>query len=560
MIPASNIIASIAEQEKSPSVLLLISVIEQQQQLLDQQQEEILLLKEENLQLKEEGLLLKEKVGVLEAEIRRMKKLPPKPKIKSNLPNDDDDNDSGGTSDSDDDNRKPPSPRKRKKNLTIHKTEVVLPQDLPADSRLMGYQDYRVQDLIIQPQNTLYRLARCRTPEGQIVIGKLPEHLQGSHFGETLSSYILYQHYHLRVTQPLIHKQLKEFGVDISRGQISKILIEGKESLHLEKDELLTAGINHSSYIQADDTGARHNGKNGYCTHIGNETFAWFASTHSKSRINFLKLLRGTSIHYTLNEVAFNYMAAAGLSKTELQSLRESLILHFEGDQQWSDHLQRLKISTQRHIKIATEGALLGTLSASGLPPELVIISDDAGQFNILNHALCWIHANRLFQKIIPLNDDHTRALEWIHSWIWSLYADLQQYKKAPSELAKAAIEQSFDVLCQTESTFATLNQALKRLAKNKEELLLVLDHPEIPLHNNLSERDIREYVIKRKISSGTRSENGRRCRDTFLSLIKTCNKQSISVWDFIRDRTSGENRIPYLPDLVSGKVCPLKA
>jgi hypothetical protein len=88
----------------------------------------------------------------------------------------------------------------------------------------------------------------------------------------------------------------------------------------------------------------------------------------------------------------------------------------------------------------------------------------------------------------------------------------LQQYKKA-------AIEQSFDMLCQTESTFATLNQALKRLAKNKDELLLVLDYPEIPLHNNLSERDIREYVIKRKISSGTRSENGRRCRDTFLSL-----------------------------------------
>ena len=560
MIPVSRILASIPEQEKSPTVLLLISVIEQQQQIIDQQQQILEQQQEEVLLLKEEGQLLKEKVGVLETEIKRLKKLPPKPKIKSNLPNDDDDDNSDGTSDSGDNNRKPPKPRKRKKNLPIHKIEVVLPQDLPADSRLMGYQNYKVQDLIIQSQNTLYRLARYRTPEGKIVIGKLPEHLQGSHFGETLTSYILYQHYHLRVTQPLIHKQLTEFGIDISRGQISKILIERKESLHLEKGELLTAGINHSSYIQVDDTGARHNGKNGYCTHIGNETFAWFASTHSKSRINFLKLLRGASIHYTLNEVAFSHMAALGLSKTELQSLRESLILHFEGDQQWSDHLQRLKISSQRHIKIATQGALLGSLSASGLPSELVIISDDAGQFNILNHALCWVHANRLFQKIIPLNDDHTRALGWIHSWIWSLYADLQQYKKAPSKLTRAAIEQSFDMLCQTESTFATLNQALKRLAKNKDELLLVLDYPEIPLHNNLSERDIREYVIKRKISSGTRSENGRRCRDSFLSLIKTCRKQSISVWDFIRDRTSAENRIPYLPDLLSGKVCLLKA
>ncbi|HIJ21802.1 MAG: transposase [Gammaproteobacteria bacterium] len=87
----------------------------------------------------------------------------------------------------------------------------------------------------------------------------------------------------------------------------------------------------------------------------------------------------------------------------------------------------------------------------------------------------------------------------------------------------------------------------------------MVLNHPEIPFHNNLSERDIREYVIKRKISSGTRLENGRRCRDTFLSLIKTCRKQSNSVWDFIRDRTSGENRPPYLPDFLSGKVRLLK-
>jgi len=178
MIPVSRILASIPEQEKSPTVLLLISVIEQQQQIIDQQQQiidqqqQILeQQQEEVLLLKEEGQLLKEKVGVLETEIKRLKKLPPKPKIKSNLPNDDDDDNSDGTSDSGDNNRKPPKPRKRKKNLPIHKIEVVLPQDLPADSRLMGYQNYKVQDLIIQSQNTLYRLARYRTPEGKIVIG-----------------------------------------------------------------------------------------------------------------------------------------------------------------------------------------------------------------------------------------------------------------------------------------------------------------------------------------------------------------------------------------------------
>jgi len=83
-----------------------------------------------------------------------------------------------------------------------------------------------------------------------------------------------------------------------------------------------------------------------------------------------------------------------------------------------------------------------------------------------------------------------------------------------------------------------------------------VLERPDIPLHNNLSERDIRAYVIKRKISGSTRSENGRRCRDTFTSLIKTCSKQDINFWDYLGDRLRRENLIPYLPDLLSGKVC----
>ena len=117
-------------------------------------------------------------------------------------------------------------------------------------------------------------------------------------------------------------------------------------------------------------------------------------------------------------------------------------------------------------------------------------------------------------------------------------------------------INAHFDELCKTKTSFATLNQALKRLAHNKKELLLVLERPDIPLHNNLSECDIREYVIKRKISGGTRSENGRRCRDTFTSLKKTCKKQGIAFWDFLLDRLGRENRIPYLPDLLCGNAC----
>ena len=99
------------------------------------------------------------------------------------------------------------------------------------------------------------------------------------------------------------------------------------------------------------------------------------------------------------------------------------------------------------------------------------------------------------------------------------------------------------------------LNQALKRLYRNKAELLLVLERADLPLHNNLSEQDIRDYVIKRKISGGTRSDAGRRCRDTFTSLMKTCRKLGLSFWSYLRDRLTGEHAIAALPDLVRQKA-----
>jgi len=248
-------------------------------------------------------------------------------------------------------------------------------------------------------------------------------------------------------------------------------------------------------------------------------------------------------------------MKTQGLPRNPLTAIKNSDTVLFDDEDVWKKHLAQLNITNNRHIRIATEGVLLGTLSTGGFPPDLVIISDDAGQFNVLLHALCWIHADRVFQRIVPVCDKHAEKLEWVHSEIWDIFSNLKQYKEKQDPDLKIAIKARFDELCSTQTSFVTLDQALKRLASNKDELLLVLERPEIPLHNNLSERDIREYVIKRKISGSTRSDNGRRCRDTFVSLKKTCQKQGLSFWEFLCDRLKKNNNVPYLPDLLSGKL-----
>lgn len=164
----------------------------------------------------------------------------------------------------------------------------------------------------------------------------------------------------------------------------------------------------------------------------------------------------------------------------------------------------------------------------------------------------------RLVHRLIPLNDEHKKAVEFIRGGIWAIYKDLKAYKKSPDTHQKKRIEDDFFHLFQTRTSDETLNQLLKRIAKNKHELLRVLDRPELPLHNNLSEGDIRDSVKKRKISGSTRSENGRRCRDTFASLKKTCRKHGISFWKYLLDRTSGENKISPMPEIIQTAACGL--
>jgi hypothetical protein len=451
------------------------------------------------------------------------------------------------------DGKKRPGSDKKPKNAQLtmtHERRIAFP-DPPAGSISKGYEEYIVQELVIRPEVTRYLRERIVTPDGQSLLAPLPaDVLPGQHFGPDLTSYILYQYHHNHVTQPLLLDELTQRGIVISAGQINRILTEDKQVFHAEKAELLTAGLTTASYLQVDDTGARHEGKNGYCTQIGNEFFAYFESTDSKSRLNFLQVLRGEHRDYVINDVAAAYWQKYELAAATIASLTEGPA-HFSDAAAWNERLQALGITASRLVRITTEGALLGSLIAHGVSPDLVVLSDGAGQFNILVHAACWVHAERPLARMIPHNEQHRLAIEQVQQQIWELYQDLKVYRQQPQPTQVPLLTARFEALCSQQTVYPSINQVLKDMREHQADMLRVLDRPEVPLHNNASESDIRDYVKKRKISGSTRSDDGRRCRDTFASLKKTCRKLGIRFWDYLRDRVRGLGQLARLADLI---------
>jgi len=366
----------------------------------------------------------------------------------------------------------------------------------------------------------------------------------------------LHQYYGCRVTEPLLFAQLKEIGVLISEGQLSNILIQGKESFHQEKDELLPAGIAATGRVKVDDTSTRHRGHNGYSTIIGNEFFTYIVSTESKSRINFFKILHGTTPRYLINKDAADYIETLKPSSwlggyLLLQAQDRSM-----SQVEWEKFLLTINIKSKSDIKLVTEAALFASLIENGIPRDLGVHGDDAGQFDAFVRSLCWVHEERHYRKLIPFDEATREAIEQVRGEIWDLCKGLQEYKLAPSESLKMVLEQNFDNLFSKKKTISpTLNKQLAKTYEKKAELLRVLEKPDTPLHNNGTETDAREMVVKRKVSGGTRSEEGQKCRDTFVSLKKTCCKLGITFFEYLEDRINGLFKIPRLSLVIASRA-----
>jgi len=440
--------------------------------------------------------------------------------------------------------------------------QVIKAAAVPEGSCFKGHEPFLVQDLVIAARATRYLRERWVTPDGRTVLAPLPEGIDG-HFGPELRRFVLMHYHQGQSTLPRLVALLQSVGVSISKRQVQRLLTDKQDEFVGEAQAVLRAGLETSAYVSADDTGARHAGKTGFCTQIGNDWFTWFGTRASKSRLNFLDLLRAGHTDYVLNDAAYGYMRKHNLSAPLIARLMAQPQTDFADQAAWLAHLDRLGFTaltvTPDPVRVATEGALWGSVQAHKFLCDAVVLSDDAGQFNVGRHALCWIHAERLVHKLDTFTDQHRAAQARVRGRIWRFYASLKAYQLNPTERRSVALRARFDRIFLRRTGFVTLDRLLARLHANKDELLMVLDRPEIPLHTNGSENDIRCYVTRRKVSAGTRSDIGRDCRDAFLSLAKTCDKLGIAVWDYLgsRFKVAGHALIEPLDHYVRARIRP---
>ena len=180
-------------------------------------------------------------------------------------------------------------------------------------------------------------------------------------------------------------------------------------------------------------------------------------------------------------------------------------------------------------------------------------MADDAPQFRGVTQelALCWVHEGRHYKKLMPFVPQHRVLLDTFLGTFWDYYHDLLAYREQPTAEAHARLDAAFDVLFSTVTGYAALDDRIAKTRLKKSALLRVLNHPDLPLHNNPAELGARARVRKQLVSFGPRSPGGIRAWDTFMTLAATTAKLGLSFYAYILDRVSQAKQIPPLADLM---------
>lgn len=513
-----------------------------------------------------EVVRLRALVQAQQDEINRLKGEQGKPNVKPNRRDDPPTPPAPPTNHSSEAERHVPRPRQKGRKVSgirIDRTQDcrVDPATLPPDAIFKGYETVVVQDLVLQTDNIAFRKEKWYAPStGRTYLAVLPPGYDGA-FGPHIKPLSLLLHYATNVSQPQILALFRQAGTDISHGTLADWLIHDHDAFHAEKDAIVEAGLRSSPWHQIDDTPTRVNGQNQVCQVLGNPLYTAYRTTPSKARLAVLDTLRnGRARTFRLNDDALAHLDALGISQVTRARLLQALPWERDFDdatmqQHLQAHLPTLGGQVRQWVLDAL--AIAAYHAQQEFPVVRLLLCDDAPQFHMLldDLALCWVHEGRHYKKLSPWVPAHQRALARFQTRFWAYYRALLRYRARPDPAAKARLIQGFGRLFGTLTGYAALDDRIAKTRSKQACLLLVLDHPEIPLHNNDMELGARRRVRKRDVSFGPRTDAGARAWDTFQTIIATAQKLGINAYDYIRDRLSGMPQLPALADLIDQRA-----
>ena len=452
--------------------------------------------------------------------------------------------------------------KSKKVSIVIHREEVTTidRESLPADAIFKGHDEVIIQDIIFRAENVRFLKEKYYSPsEHKTYLAGMPAGYEGQ-FGPGIKALVSTLYFGGGMTEPKILEFLGYATIQISTGQISHMLTKGQAEFHAESDAVFEAGQRSSPYQHLDDTTTRVNGQNQNCHILCNPVYTAFRTRPHKDRLTVLDVLRnGRPRIFLINTETLSYLEDLPLSKATrqiLQSWQDRIVMdEIAFITRLNDNLPDLPF--QQRKTIIDAAAVAAYHAEVGVPIIQTLICDDAPQFNWLTISmmLCWIHEGRHYKKLMPVVAHHQELLKDFLKRFWMFYDRLLDYRKQPTLETAIQMENEFVVLFATQTGYDELDKRIAKTLVKKDSLLLVLKHPELPLHNNPAELAARFRVRKRDISFGPRTEDGKNAWDTFMTLAATCKKLSISFFEYIRDRITKAKSIPPLAELIQKRA-----
>jgi len=432
--------------------------------------------------------------------------------------------------------------------------------DLPPDAVFKGYEDVVVQDVLFRTDNVLFRKEKFYSPSQHTTyVASLPPGYRGQ-FGPGIKSLALVLYFGAQMSEPKVAELLRSVGVQISDGQVSNLLIKGQAPFHAEKEALYQAGLASSPWQHLDDTSTRVNGQNGYCHIVCNPLYTAFFTTAAKDRLTIIDVLTNhRPRRFLVNAEALGFMEACGLSAVRRQQVEQlpSGTIVDEATMQALLETYLPGLGPQQRKWILDATAVAAYHADVEFPVVRLLVCDDAPQFTLVTEelALCWVHEGRHYKKLLPSIPYHQGLLEAFVQRFWTYYDQLLAYREQPTPEEATRLTEEFATLFATVTGYQALDERIAKTRAKQRCLLMVLAHPEIPLHNNPAELGARARVRKRDVSFGPRTHEGARAWDTFMTLAATATKLGVSFYHYIQDRISGTSQMPSLADLIGARA-----